>query len=109
MANGQWIYYPTAGIPRTKDGKANLTGPAPKAPNGRPDLSGMWRASSGKYLADLAADLAPEGAPFQPWAAALFQKRLDNLAKDRPSGLCMPHGVPDQMAVPTFPAPDDPP
>src|SRR4029079_4888486 len=55
-AVAQWIDYPTAGIPRTKDGKANLSAPAPKTSDGRPDLSGIWKASSGKYLADLAAD-----------------------------------------------------
>ena len=39
---GQWLGYPTAGVPRTPDGKPNLTAPAPRTADGKPDLSGMW-------------------------------------------------------------------
>jgi hypothetical protein len=39
----QWLNYPEAGTPRTKDGKPNLTAPAPRM-NGKPDLSGVWQA-----------------------------------------------------------------
>jgi hypothetical protein len=40
--SAQWVNYPSPGVPRTRDGKANLTAPAPRASNGRPDLSGLW-------------------------------------------------------------------
>jgi len=40
--SAQWLNYPTPGLPRTKDGKPNLTAPMPKTPDGRPDLSGVW-------------------------------------------------------------------
>jgi hypothetical protein len=40
--HAQWLNYPTPGIPRTKDGKPNLTAPAPRTADGRPDLSGVW-------------------------------------------------------------------
>lgn len=103
IVSAQWVNYVTPGIPRTADGKPNLSAPAPRAPDGKPDLSGLWKAPNGKYLFNLAADLKPEEVPFQPWAAALFQQRQDNLAKDRPTGRCLPHGVPDQMAVPGYP------
>ena len=37
----QWVGRPTPGIPRTADGKPNLTAPAPpKLADGHPDLSG---------------------------------------------------------------------
>ena len=39
----QWLNYPDARTPRTKDGKPNLTAPAPRM-NGKPDLSGVWQA-----------------------------------------------------------------
>src|SRR5580692_7859865 len=39
----QWLNYPDARTPRTKDGKPNLTAPAPRI-NGQPDLSGVWQA-----------------------------------------------------------------
>ena len=40
-AFGQWLKYPTTAVPRTKDGKVNLSAPAPRR-NGKPDLSGIW-------------------------------------------------------------------
>ena len=42
-ANAQWLSYPDSRTPRTKDGKPNLTAPAPRT-NGNPDLSGVWEA-----------------------------------------------------------------
>jgi len=41
-AEGQWLNYPPPGTPRLKDGKPNLSAPAPKAPDGKPDLTGVW-------------------------------------------------------------------
>jgi hypothetical protein len=96
-ASAQWLNIPLAGTPRTPDGKPNLSAPAPKTSDGKPDLSGIWNAADGKWLRDLASD---EGeAPFQPWAAAVYKERVENLAKDRPSGRCLPHAIPDSMTV----------
>src|SRR6185436_6274031 len=39
--SAQWIKYPTPGMPRTADGKPNLSAPAPKGADGKPDLSGL--------------------------------------------------------------------
>ena len=39
----QWLSYPEARTPRTKDGKPNLTAPVPRI-KGKPDLSGVWQA-----------------------------------------------------------------
>ena len=38
----QWLTQPTAGVPRTPDGKPNLTAPAPRGSDGKPDLTGVW-------------------------------------------------------------------
>jgi hypothetical protein len=38
----QWLDYPTANVPRTADGKPNLSAPAPRTADGKPDLTGMW-------------------------------------------------------------------
>jgi hypothetical protein len=92
-AIAQWIDYPTAGIPRTKDGKPNLSAPAPKTADGQPDLSGIWKASTGKYLANLAVDGIDVG--MLPWAERIFKERQDNFGVDRPSGRCLPHSVTD--------------
>src|ERR1700691_4964998 len=40
-ANAQWVNYPEPGTPLTRDGKPNLLGKAPRALNGKPDLSGV--------------------------------------------------------------------
>jgi hypothetical protein len=38
-AHAQWLNLPTPGVPRLPDGKVNLTAPAPKTADGRPDFS----------------------------------------------------------------------
>jgi hypothetical protein len=98
-AAAQWIHYPTPGIPRTADGKPNLTAPAPKTPDGKPDLSGIWLTPSGRWLQNLAADLAE--VPFTPWARALYNERRENNGKGRPSERCISHGVTDFDALGT--------
>jgi len=93
----QWVDYPTPGIPRTKDGKPNLSAPAPRGRDGKPDLSGIWTVASGKYLENLGADGV--AIPMAPWAAKLYAERQENNGKDRPSGRCLPHSVTDFDAL----------
>jgi hypothetical protein len=90
-AFSQWLNHPSAGIPRTKDGKPDLSAPAPKQADGKPDLSGLWVADTSKYLGNLAADSDP--VPFQPWAEKLYNDRKANLGKDDPEAQCMPQGA----------------
>jgi hypothetical protein len=80
----QWLNYPTPGIPRTADGKPNLTALAPHTSDGKPDLTGLWTGFGG--VSDLQLDDA------QPWARVLVQQRTDNFSKDRPYYLCLPEG-----------------
>ena len=42
VVQAQWPTYKTQGVPRTRSGEINLAAPAPKAPDGKPDLSGLW-------------------------------------------------------------------
>ena len=97
-AAAQWIHYPTPGTPRTKDGNPNLSAPTPRTKEGKPDLTGIWAASTGKYLEDLGADGIE--VPIQPWAAALYEQRRENNSKGRPSERCISHGLPDYDALP---------
>ena len=46
-ATAQWLKHPEPRIPSTADGKANLTAPAPRLPDGKPDLNGLWNAVDG--------------------------------------------------------------
>ncbi len=86
--SAQWFKVPTPGIPRTADGKANLNAPAPKRPDGKPDLSGIWMAD-GKPLQDLAWD--KKEVPIRPEAKAIFEKHQQGIgAKDDPAARCIP-------------------
>ena len=97
MAGGtlsaQWINYPTPGIPRASDGKPNLSAPAPKMYDGKPDLQGIWTTSS-DYFKDLANDIEPNGVPMLPAANAIVAERQSNDHKGDAMAHCMPPGVP---------------
>ena len=113
-AAAQWIDYPTPGIPRTADGKPNLSAPVPKTANGKPNLSGLWQRARGTNRptqrtnnAGLAmgpnlADFMRPGEtipPLLPPYEALHQSRMANFMAERPSSRCLPHSIPDQMLI----------
>jgi hypothetical protein len=90
----QWLHFRQPGIPRTPDGKPDLTAPAPRSTDGKPDLSGLWAGGpSGPvpYIVDVIQDIKDE-AIFKPAAEALFQKRLADLGRDWPPRHCLPIG-----------------
>ncbi|MEQ1949035.1 MAG: hypothetical protein ABL995_17720 [Bryobacteraceae bacterium] len=95
----QWPTRPDEKAPRTADGKINLAGPAPKLADGKIDLSGIWQVDDNHLQFNMMAD-GPQVA-LTPAAEAIYKMRLAGAAKDRPSGKCMPHGIPDAMIVPS--------
>jgi len=113
----QWLNLPTAGVPRTPDGKPNLAAPAPKTSGGKPDFSGMWiprdilpcnPKDRGVQCTEL--PLTPQvvnfaagiqgGLPYQPWAADLFKSRSKDVAYIDPHMRCMPPNFPRAWAFP---------
>ncbi len=116
-AHAQWVHIPTPGIPRTPDGKPNVSAPTPKTPRGKPDFSGMWvprdilpcnKEVRGVQCTEL--DLTPQivnfalgmkgGLPYQPWAAELFKNRAKDVAYIDPHTHCMPPNYPRAWAFP---------
>src|SRR5256885_1935490 len=97
----QWLNYPTAGVPRLPNGQPNLSAPAPRTADGKPDLSGLWEPAtpaaingSSTFLAgDLPGDRqfsgigvdVPGGLPLQPWAAELVETCRTGQFKDAPA------------------------
>ena len=120
-ARAQWLHYPTPGIPRTRDGKPNLSAPSPRASNGKPDLSGLWQVEPtpfdemtrlfgegldalsvpgddlhtfSKYTISILADFKPEEAPIRPEAAQIVQRRIDTFGRENPTTQCLLGGIP---------------
>ncbi|MBI2187114.1 MAG: hypothetical protein HYU37_08300 [Acidobacteria bacterium] len=96
----QWTKIPET-APRTTDGTPNLSAPAPRLPNGKPDLSGLWAGPAGRYVQNLAADLKPGEVPYAPWAKALVDERAGGAReRENPTANCLPAGVPRINVVP---------
>jgi hypothetical protein len=110
--HAQWPKFSPPGIPKTADGKVNMTAPAPRTADGKPDLSGVWETIPGRrppgpqIAAEGTGELPPSGsifgnigdqieggAPYQPWAAELVKKRMADNSKDNPDAHCLPMGV----------------
>jgi hypothetical protein len=101
--SAQWLNYPTAGVPRVPDGTSNLSAPAPRTPEAKPDFSGLWEPDAGdghgsvfnpgavfpKEWYNIGAQLK-NGLPLRPWALRSARK-LEN-SKDSPDGKCLPMG-----------------
>ena len=123
-ADAQSLNYLDPRTPRTKDGKPNLTAPAPRL-RGQPDLSGLWQAErtpEREYTGVLGNDftavqidlqdinknvlnvfwgLKPEDEPLRPEGAAIYKLHQENPVT-YPHAQCLPDGVPADMFVMTF-------
>src|SRR5437867_8468415 len=87
----QWLDFPTPGIPRTADGKPNLTAPLPRTPEGKPDLSGIWQVEINPYRFSLTQALKDE-AIFRPAAQAVLTERVKDFHREDPVTNCLPTG-----------------
>src|SRR5262245_42178601 len=110
----QWSY-PTARVPRTADGKPNLTAPAPRTADGKPDFTGTWDVDHDRQcpaggcvdfpVTQSFGNIAwsfKDGLPYQPWAAAAAKKRSAELRKDDPLSHCLPIGILELHTIPFY-------
>ena len=120
-AAAQWLNVPTKGIPRTKDGKPDLSAKVARAPGGKPDLSGVWQTEPvppgenervfgiaigtlvvpgddprvvSKYFFNILADFRPSEAPIRPEAAEVLRKNAQTRGGNAPVTNCLPLGLP---------------
>jgi hypothetical protein len=127
-AHAQWLNYPAPGIPRTKDGKPNLSARAPRTADGKPDLSGVWTTDGSppgeverlfpgisdlavpgddpgtfsKFFLNVFADYRNEDVPIKPEVLPILLERAKTQGKDNPTSHCLPAGIPmgDLLPVP---------
>ena len=112
----QWVNYPSPGVPRRADGQVNMTAPAPRMADGKPDLSGLWmtaapnrgagrgapppvnvpdeagdqrNVTASRQMRDMGVDLLG-GLPYQPWLIPIVKERTANEAIDDPHIRCLP-------------------
>jgi hypothetical protein len=83
-ASAQWLDRSWPGIPRTADGKPNLSAPAPRGPDKKPDLSGVWDARP--------VVARPDPANLQSWVLDRARQHQEEYYKGRPMYQCRPSG-----------------
>ncbi len=92
----QWFHYPASGTPRTPEGKADLSAPAPKGADGHPLLAGIWSPDTRPLQV-----IAPSAdIPFQPWSRKVSEARADGShGREDPAAYCIP-GMPKLVVLP---------
>jgi hypothetical protein len=117
VVSGQWFNYATEGLPRNPDGTLNRRAPAPRLPDGHPDLSGIWHAANptrcnGQFVqcgneiggsllgGNLGRDFPGGSLPYRPEAATLAAARHADDSRDDPHVRCMPDNPPRAWTLP---------
>ena len=95
----QWLKYPTAGVPRKADGSLDMSAPAPRMPDRKPDFSGIWTTAEPNILRpgvlsspkERAAATEPRSSndaqsPGDP-SRITASRQMSNIGVDLPGGL----------------------
>ena len=120
----QSLNYRDPSIPRSRDGRPNLSAPAPRL-NGKTDFSGVWQAERTpvsefvrvlgpgapkiqpdmndvtKHVINVLWDVPASERPLRPEAVALMQERQKS-GRDIPTAYCLPSSVPAVMMILDF-------
>jgi hypothetical protein len=94
--DGQWVKYPTAGVPRKADGNVDMSAPTPRMAGGEPDFSGIWTTGEPNHRTDelsspktAPSPRVPEGSNDSPGDATRItaSRQMANIGVDLPGGL----------------------
>lgn len=120
--SAQWLSYPDSRTPHTREGKPNLSAPAPRTHDGKPDFSGVWKAEptplseieqviphfgdiqideqvASKYILSVFWGLKPGEEPMTSEGASVMRRyRPENAAHFN----CLPAGPPFAMFIAPF-------
>jgi len=124
--DAQWAQYAPPSMPKTADGRPDLTAPAPLTADRKPDLTGVWQIEASpipelikllpggenglgedipnKHFINIYADYEFGKEPLTPAAAAanlaILQRGLAT-SSDAPNIQCVPDGFPLVQTTPT--------
>jgi hypothetical protein len=120
----QWLNHRDPRIPRTADGKPNLSAPAPRF-DGVPDLTGVWQAERTpveefvrllgpafpqlqidytdvtKHFVNVFWGLKPEEEPLRPEGAAVLQQHRAS-GREFTNAYCLPASLPATISLLAF-------
>jgi hypothetical protein len=120
------VVLPTASLSAQGAG-AQARGAVPRAPDGKPDLTGVWQGGSTQrgswedtnggngvggsgrnpsapvVLSSNDRPAGREGAPYQSWAAQKVLEAFNRRGIDDPTAKCLPAGVPRTIMLGLFP------
>jgi hypothetical protein len=108
--SAQWAQHSSPKVPKTAGGQVNFDAPAPRTPDGKIDLSGVWEnlwfyngrigqppvSPPGEPPQTTFSDVGAgfkSGLPLKPWAAELLKQRKEQNSKDNPDAHCLPMGL----------------
>src|SRR5262249_44927900 len=92
----QWPLYKRPTGPRLKDGSVNLTAPAPRWLDGKPDLSGVWENIGWREGAAASGLIVGVGGAPSTRSAADRRERAPSIAAFFDIGTMVPGGLPYQ-------------
>ena len=94
--SAQWPLYKRPNVPRLRDGTVNLTAPAPRWLDGRPDLSGVWENIGWREGAAASGVIVGTGGAPSTRSATERRERAPSIAAFFDIGTMVPGGLPYQ-------------